>query len=166
MKCPNCKAENPNDAYFCHACGYKLRKKPNGWKKATLVFLILIIVLGCIIFHYNSENYYLESNCRYYQDRVNSLNNEINQKKSTINELETQVNSLNRQIEDLQSKLPKTYYTKYDNQYVYNQCAGQYEMSSCYYPDKGSSIIIYRISDGYGLEYFGGWIPMDCLEKR
>lgn len=145
MNCPNCKDENPNEAYFCHSCGYKLRNKTNGWRITAILFLILLIVLGCLVLNYNAEISYLESDCRYYQDRINSLN---------------------RQIENLRSQLPQTYYTKYAQQYMYNKCAGNYEKSSCYFPSKGSAVTIYTTSDGYGLVHSGGWIPMNCLEKR
>lgn len=207
ITCPNCNEENINEAYFCHSCGYKLRNKTNGWRITAILFLILLIVLGCLVLNYNAEISYLESDCRYYQDRINSLNNVVNQKSATIYELETQaanyqsaqatidrlrrqiqekdaeisrlnnsygdyyyyqnqVSSLNRQIENLQAQLPQAYYTKYAEQYVYNKCAGKYEKASCYFPSKGSAVTIYTTSDGYGLVHTGGWIPMNCLEKR
>ena len=134
LTCPNCKNLNPNDAYFCHECGYKLRNKKNGWKITAIVNLILLIIVGCLCF-YNTD----------YQDCINNLNLQIN---------------------DLQSQLPQTYYTKYSDQYYYHICTNSYEKSSCYLPQKGSSILIYaQNSDGYGLTYYG-WIPMECLEKQ
>ena len=145
MNCPNCKAENPNDAYFCHACGYKLRNKTNGWRTIAIVNLIFLITVGCMDLYNNTEIDHLESDCRYYKDCMNNLN---------------------RQIDNLQSQLPQTYYTKYSNQYYYHICTNTYEQSSCYIPQKGSKVLIYvQNSEGYGLTYYG-WIPMDCLEKR
>ena len=68
-------------------------------------------------------------------------------------------------IADLAAKLPQRYKTKYKDQYLYNKCAGEYTQASCYFSDKGSTIIIYLKEDGYGLTQVGGWIPMNRLEK-
>ena len=131
MNCPNCKAENPTDAYFCPSCGYKLRNKTNGWKTTAIVFLILLIVLGCLVLNYNAEISYLESDCRYYQDRIKSLNNVVNQKSATIYELETQaanyqsaqatIDKLRSQIQEKDAEISRLNNSYGDYYYYQNQ---------------------------------------------
>lgn len=131
MICPNCKEENPNDAYFCHSCGYKLRNKTNGWKTTAIIFLILLVILGCLVLNYNTEISYLESDCRYYQDRINSLNNVVNQKSATIYELETQaanyqsahatIDKLRSQIQEKDAEISRLNNSYGDYYYYQNQ---------------------------------------------
>lgn len=66
MKCPNksCKADNPNDARFCHMCGARLQSKK--W----ILLLLLLLTLGflAVLFlplfqdTYHKENAFQVSN--------------------------------------------------------------------------------------------------------
>lgn len=42
--CKNCKADNPEDAYYCHVCGNKFHINNRG----TIVFIIGILGIGFV----------------------------------------------------------------------------------------------------------------------
>lgn len=46
MKCSKCQEENDSKAYYCHACGNKLRVKINGWKLFSFILLGIVTLLG------------------------------------------------------------------------------------------------------------------------
>ncbi|GHV11016.1 hypothetical protein FACS1894162_6040 [Bacteroidia bacterium] len=80
-------------------------------------------------------------------------------------QLSQEIENKNNEIANLKTQLPQSYYTKRSNQYLYNKCEGKYEKASCYFPDSGTTVTIYRQEDDYGLTSIGGWIPMYSLEK-
>lgn len=191
-KCPNCNAENHNSALYCHICGKKLKTKVNGWLICSIVFFISTILMSVLTFNYADDvEYYsykyhtldnmlqekdeqisnLESELaetEQFQNRIDYLTKQINEKAEEIERLENQTNDsyyLQNQINNLEAQLPRTYYTKYDNQNLYNRTSStDYEKASSYYPQKGTAVTIYTTSNGYGLTEWG-WIPMNCLEK-
>lgn len=141
MNCPKCKEDNPNDAYYCHSCGKKLKTKVNGWLICSIVFFISTILLGFLALGYSDDAVYYQT--RYYQETNNS------QKKD-------------EEIERMKELLPQTYYTMYSNQRIY-YWNGDFERID-YTFDSGVPVTIYTQKDGYGMTEWG-WIPMNCLEK-
>lgn len=89
----------------------------------------------------------------------------LRQAENELSYSEILIEDKDRNIADLRAMLPQKYKTKYNEQYLFNKCAGEYTKASCYYSNKGATIIVYLKEDGYGLTHTGGWIPMNCLEK-
>lgn len=143
MNCPKCKENNPNNAYYCHKCGKKLRNRINAWLICSICCAFSAIGLG--ILAYNNYDY---AEC-YRAKYCNAVS----------------------EIEELNRHLPQTYYTKYPNQPYYHICGGSFEESTCQKTEKGSAVIIYTFGRDessdvvYGLTH-AGWIPMDRLTSE
>lgn len=59
MKCPykDCKAENPNDAQYCHLCGRRLHKRsPLKWLIWVGVIIAIIICAGVLSLYISKNN--------------------------------------------------------------------------------------------------------------
>lgn len=149
MKCPKCNENNPNNAYYCHNCGKKLRTNVNAWMICFIVCAISAISMA-VMAYLNNEN------AEYYRNSYCNANNIIQVKEAEIN--------------SLKSQLPQAYYTKYPEQYYYHICTDSFVKSDCY-ANQGTQLTVYRQSTTkgsstlYGLTEFG-WVPMDCLEKK
>lgn len=46
--CPNCNAENPDDAHYCHMCGIRLRSKIQETLKDNGVFIFGLFGIGVV----------------------------------------------------------------------------------------------------------------------
>lgn len=181
MNCPNCKEDNPNEAYYCHICGNKLKSKFNGWMICSIILFLLTCILGVGLVNSSNRIDFLSREYNGQWDRINDLTNQLQEKDEQISKLEsetaetaqfrTRINSLTRQlnekaeeIERLKAQLPQFYYTKYDNQSLYYKSSSGYDKASLLYSEKGTYVTIYSTNSGYGLTDYG-WIPMNCLEK-
>lgn len=72
-KCPKCKADNPDDAKFCHMCGYALKNNSNILVKVLACFVVIAIIAGGVVllilnndgqstYTYNTEPVLTETN--------------------------------------------------------------------------------------------------------
>lgn len=72
-KCPKCKADNPDDAKFCHMCGYALKNNSNTLVKILACFVVIAIIAGGVVllilindgqstYTYNTEPVFTETN--------------------------------------------------------------------------------------------------------
>lgn len=157
MECPKCQENNPSEAYFCHICGYQLRRKTNGWRIYSILISLLIILLGGIFFLYYrdaeqriEEGIVAEHRAYYAESRAKEA-------ESRAKEIEL------RAKEAEKSKIPQQYYTKYKNQSIY-YWDGTFKETSFMYGEVGTCVEIYVQRDDYGLSSYG-WIPMNCLRK-
>ena len=89
----------------------------------------------------------------------------LRQTEEKLRDSEILIEEKNNNIADLKTKLPQKYKTKYEEQYLYINCANKFTKGTCYFPDKGTTITVYLKKDGYGLTHIGGWIPMSSLEE-
>lgn len=48
-RCPKCKADNPDDAKFCHMCGYALKNNSNILVKVLACFVVIAIIAGGVV---------------------------------------------------------------------------------------------------------------------
>jgi len=169
MICSNCNiTDNTLDAVFCYNCGYQLKKekKSNGW---AIFFAILFVVAGILAIYFYSElesqRYRISSleyeNSKFESDN-NNIRNEYHKKEGEIQAL-TYIN--NTQKSEIEKMKPQRYKTKYNNQILYFYCDNNWQQLNCSFQDKGSSVDVYWQRDGFGLTYWGYWIPMNRLEK-
>lgn len=173
MRCSKCNSENLEGAYYCHACGNKLRVKINGWKICSLILMILVFVLVIIVFDYGETVNSLQSRNQNLQIELDNSNSKqcdyeetarkYKESRTRVNSLTNQIKEKDSQIRDLRNQLPKTYYTKYDNQGLY-YWKGGYKDTGYKHSYAGTGVIVYIQRDGYGLTDWG-WIPMNCLKK-
>lgn len=156
MKCPKCGKEIADNSQFCEFCGAKLnfvpsieaplkkvQRKSKRWMIISIFLLILNIVLVSLAFHYHSSLY---SSNSYHINYENELNSEI---------------------KVLKSQLPQMYKTKYGNQSIYimtHDSKFKLHPDGLSWNEKGTSVVIYTESKGYGLTMWG-WIPMKRLER-
>ena len=89
----------------------------------------------------------------------------LRQTEEKLRDSEILIEEKNNNIADLKTKLPQKYKTKYEEQYLYINCANKFTKGTCYFTDKGTTITVYLKKDGYGLTHIGGWIPMSSLEE-
>ena len=89
----------------------------------------------------------------------------LRQTEEKLRDSEILIEEKNNNIADLKTKLPQKYKTKYEEQYLYINCANKFTKGTCYFPDKGTTITVFLKKDGYGLTQIGGWIPMSSLEE-
>ena len=72
-KCLKCKADNPDDAKFCHMCGYALKNNSNILVKVLACFVVIAIIAGGVVllilindgqstYTYNTEPVLTETN--------------------------------------------------------------------------------------------------------
>lgn len=180
MKCPNpnCHADNPNDAYFCHNCGSKLRHKVNGWRVFAILLFAIVIMSVFVVYDYTNrllrENTDSKERLVSVSEQNNKMKNsneslekQLIEKDSMLNVLKEQLIESDSVLDCLKEQLPETYYTKYSNQDLYAKCSCEdntYEYFGKIDKGKGIDIYVYLQKDGYGLTEYG-WIPMNCLEK-
>lgn len=173
MKCQKCQSENDENAYFCHQCGNKLRRKANEWRIFSVVLIILIIVLGILLFDCNETIHSLQyMNCDLQTELENSKSKQgdyettirkFKESQAKVTTLTNQIREKDRQISDLRKQLPETYYTKYSNQGLY-YWKGGYKDTGYKHTYAGTGVTVYMQRDGYGLTDWG-WIPMNCLRQ-
>lgn len=48
-RCPKCKADNPDDAKFCHMCGCELKNKSNTLVKVLVGFVVIALIAGGVV---------------------------------------------------------------------------------------------------------------------
>lgn len=156
MNCPKCNQNNPNNAYYCHNCGNKLKTKINGWMICSLILIASTILLGVLAFNYADSMVYYKSNYSNLYQEKQYVSEQLNNKN-------TEISRLNSEISQLKTQQPQTYITKYANQSIY-YWNGSFKETDYKYSDKGTWVDIYTQKDGYGLTDWG-WIPMNCLKK-
>lgn len=139
MECPKCNTSNEPDAYYCDFCGYQLKKKFN---ILAILFAVLFVVAGIVAGYFYNK---FESR----GDRINNLTRRIEAQKT--------------EIENIKTRLPQTYKTRSSREQLYNKCLGEYKKIDCYITT--GSTLIYRQEGDYGLTNYGGWVPMNRLEK-
>ena len=99
------------------------------------------------------------------EETNSSVTDSLRQTERELAHKEALIKEKDKSIADLRAQVPKSYKTKYKEQYLYNKCGSEYTKSTCYFINKGAIITIYSQKNGYGLTHEGGWIPMNCLEK-
>jgi len=157
MKCPKCNTENKDDAYFCHNCPHQFKQKTNGW---AVFFAVLFVVAGILAVYFYSEFESQGYRISILKDEINNIRDDYNQEVRKNISLTNLNNSQKSEIEKMK---PQRYRVKYDNQNIYINC-GKWRPLDCSYK-KGTFVDIYWQNDGFGITYWGGWIPMDRLEK-
>lgn len=64
------------------------------------------------------------------------------------------------------SEFPQSYKTRNSNQQLYIFCGGVPNGVNCQVIESGTTVTIIKKENGWGLTNFGGWLPMDSLEKK
>lgn len=130
MKCSKCDCTTNKNSYYCHSCGYQLKKKINGW--GIVSFVLFIVAIGFVIgsLTLNSQLTDARNDAVELERQINNWQNQLVEKDSQIQDLNRQIQnvgtgntaSLQRQINILRTQL-----TERDNeiQRLSNQPAGQ-----------------------------------------
>lgn len=109
MKCPNCQENNPNDAYYCHVCGFQIKNKTNSWMIASIILAVLTCLL--LVFLLNTPNHEpqnqndtirienstsinTQSTSLQKDEQINQLQSQIRTQKSTIDKLNAEISHL------------------------------------------------------------------------
>lgn len=113
-KCPNCNADNPDKAYYCHACSHKLRHKVNGWKFFAIIVLVIALPIGIGISYY--ADLVLDEK-RNAEEQKKQLEKKYNYVKEEAKSYEEQVKELKRQKRDAEKQVKSSETKKRNNNY-------------------------------------------------
>lgn len=181
-KCPNCHAENSDDAFFCHLCGRKIKNKANGWLIAFFIYFLITCVLGFlavgVILDVENETHTLEIDLQEKESEISKLETLVKEnsndktrleslRRNAENEnerLQSRVWEQESEISSLKNQIPQIYTTKNVNQKIY-YWDGKFKETNYSYKKAGVNVTVYFWKDGFGLTEWG-WIPSNCLRKN
>ena len=195
MNCPKCKENNPQDAYFCHNCGAKLKNKINGWAICSAALIVLSSILIAIIIDCSNRLDFWSRDNYNLQIRIYNLNTQIENKDKQITEMESSsitmqntIYNLRSQLNERNEEIVRLNNENSDSYYLHNQINSlKLQLPQTYYTKFANQDLYYKNIGGYdksSLSYpdkgthvtiytinddYGlteyGWIPMNCLVK-